>query len=91
MNLLQLFGAGCFGSVIGWTLRYVLAHSKEISVSSLGTIVSSVGGAAITALFDRGGAMFATYSIGLALGFFLHVLLFDIDPTTGAVVYRATK
>lgn len=87
MLFLQLFGAFCFGSVIGWTLRYVLAHSKNISVSSLGTVVGSVGGAAITALFDRAGGMFGTYSIGLAIGFFFHVLLYDIDDT-GGVVYR---
>lgn len=91
MSLLSLVGAGCFGAVIGWTLRFVLAHSEDISVSTLGTIISSVGGAAITALFDRGGEMFAAYSIGLAIGFFLHVLLFDIDPGTGAVRYRRAR
>lgn len=57
-------------------------------MSSLGTIISSVGGAAVTVLFDKQGEMFATYSIGLAAGFFVHVLLLDIDPATGAVVPR---
>ncbi|MFZ2998833.1 MAG: hypothetical protein WA071_00660 [Undibacterium umbellatum] len=91
MSLMQIIGAGCFGTVIEWVLRFVLAHSQEVTVSSLGTIVSAVGGAAITALFDRGGDMFAGYSVGLACGFFLHVLLFDIDPKTGTVTYRKKK
>ncbi|WP_157379326.1 hypothetical protein [Burkholderia ubonensis] len=80
-------GAMCFGGVIGWTLRYVLAHSKEVSASSLGVIVSSVGGAAVTGIFDPNGGLFAAYCIGLASGFFVHVLLLDID-SEGRVRYR---
>lgn len=85
----QLWGAAAFGLVIGWVLRFVLAHEKQVSMNSLGTVVATVGGAAITGLFDKDGDMFAAYSMGLAVGFFLHVLLFDIDPKTGEVKYRA--
>lgn len=86
MSILQGAGALCFGLVVGWVLRLVLFHAKVISVGSMGTIIGAVGGAAVTGLFDRGGDLFAMYSIGLASGFFVHVLLSDIDDT-GAVRY----
>lgn len=54
MNV-QPFGALCFGLVIGWVLRLVLFQAKEIKIGSLGTIISAVGGAAITSLFDQTG------------------------------------
>lgn len=88
MNPTQIIGSVCFGMVIGWVLRFVLAFAKEITVGSLATIVSAIGGAAVTALFDSKGGMFAYYSVGLFVGFFVHVLLVDIDPKTGSVKYR---
>lgn len=91
MSILQFTGALCFGLVVGWVLRLVLFHAKEISVGSMGTILSAVGGAAVTRLFDQTGSLFAMYSIGLAIGFFLHVLLFDIDAETGEVRYTKRK
>lgn len=88
MSILQIVGSVCFGFVIGWVLRFILAHAKEITVSSLTTVVSAVGGGAVTAFFDREGDMFSCYSIGLAAGFLLHVLLLDVDDKTGEVKYR---
>ena len=86
------FGAGFFGAVIGWITRYILAFAKEITISSLSTIIAALGGAALTALFDSPtitkSHLFASYSFGLAFGFFGHVLLYDIDPKTGEVVYH---
>jgi hypothetical protein len=88
MSVVQIIGSICFGTVIGWVLRFVLAFAKEITVGSLATIISAIGGAAVTALFDLKGGMFAYYSVGLFAGFFMHVLLVDIDPRTGSVKYR---
>ena len=79
MIILHTIGAACFGFVIGWVLRFILAFAKEITVGSLSTIVSAVGGGAVTALFDRTGGMFSCYSIGLAVGFLSHVLLLDVN------------
>ncbi len=87
MTILKIIGAGCFGFVIGWVLRFILAFAKEISVGSLSTVISAVGGGAVTALFDRDGVMFSCYSIGLAVGFLLHVLLLDVDDKTGGMKY----
>jgi hypothetical protein len=83
----QIIGCICFGTVIGWVLRYVLLFSKEITIASMSSIVSAVGGGAITALFDSKGEMFSYYSIGLALGYFTHVLLLDVDAS-GKIMYR---
>jgi hypothetical protein len=83
----QIAGCVCFGTVIGWVLRYVLVFSKEVTIASMSSIVSAVGGGAITALFDAKGEMFSFYSIGLALGYFTHVLLLDVDAS-GKIVYR---
>jgi hypothetical protein len=88
MSVVQIIGSICFGTVVGWVLRFVLAFAKEITVGSLATIISAIGGAAVTALFDSKGQMFSYYSFGLFGGFFLHVLLLDIDPKTGSVQYR---
>ena len=90
MIFLQASGSLCFGLVVGWVLRLVLFHAKEITVGSLGTIISAVGGAAVTRLFDETGFLFSWYSIGLAVGFFVHVVLSDIGEN-GRVRYGKGK
>jgi hypothetical protein len=83
-------GAFCFGAVAGWITRYTLAHTKEVSPSSLASVLSAIGGATITNIYapkDGSGGAFAMYCIGLAVAFFLYVLIYDIDPLTGRI-YR---
>lgn len=81
-------GAASFGTVIGWITRYILAFAKNLTTNSLATIIGALGGAAITTLFGTKSWLFPSYSLGLGIGFFLHVLLYDIDADTGAVAYH---
>jgi hypothetical protein len=68
-------GAVCFGFVIGWIVYRTLRRSGEKSkVSDLATVIGAVGGGAVTALFDT-PELFGWYSIGLAVGFFLYMIL----------------
>lgn len=91
LTIMQIIGALCFGGVIGWVLRLVLAFAKEIAVKSLSSIISAIAGGASMALFNPKEDMFACYSMGLAAGFFLHVLLLDISPKTGGIGYRRSE
>jgi hypothetical protein len=79
MEFLSAVGALCFGGVIGWITRYILAFAKEITINGLATIIGALGGAAIVKLFSTDGIMFPFYCIGLACGFGIFVLLYDID------------
>jgi uncharacterized membrane protein YeaQ/YmgE (transglycosylase-associated protein family) len=72
---IESVGAVCFGVVIGWITYRTLRRSKEtVAVSDIATVVGAVGGAAVTALFDQ-PKLFGWYSVGLAAGFFLYLLL----------------
>ena len=69
------FGALCFGLVIGFVTYRTLRKTKEsVALSDIATVIGAVGGAAITALFEAQD-LFAAYSIGLAIGFFLYLIL----------------
>jgi hypothetical protein len=68
-------GAFCFGVVIGWVTYRTLRRSNEtVALSNIATVVGAVGGAAVTALFPDPN-LFAWYCIGLAIGFFVYLLL----------------
>jgi hypothetical protein len=67
-------GAFWFGIVIGYITYRTLRHKKETGISDIASVIGSVGGAAIVALFPVGGG-FDFYAIGLAAGFFLYLLL----------------
>ena len=74
MDIIQ-FGALCFGLVIGWVTYRTLRRSKEnVALSDIATVIGAVGGAAVTTLFPDDG-IFAVYCIGLAVGFFLYLIL----------------
>jgi hypothetical protein len=69
------FGAFCFGLVIGWvTYRTLRRTGETVALSNIATVIGAVGGGAVTALFDT-DELFACYSIGLAAGFFLYLVL----------------
>ncbi len=75
------FGALCFGLVIGWvTYRTLRRTGETVALSNIATVIGAVGGAAVTGLF-KSEDMFAAYSVGLAVGFFLYLIL-------GATVFK---
>jgi len=68
-------GAILFGVVVGWITYRTLRRSKEgAALSDIAAVIGAVGGAAITGLFDS-EALFAWYSIGLFVGFFVYLIL----------------
>jgi len=68
---IQLWGAGCFGAIIGWYVYYINRYRKgEVQLGDLVTLIGAIGGAAILALFDKKTDLFGAYGIGLAAGFF---------------------
>jgi len=69
------FGAACFGLVIGWvTYRTLRRREGAAALSDIATVLGAVGGGAVTALFET-EALFAWYSVGLAVGFFLYLIV----------------
>jgi len=70
-SVLQLIGSGCFGSIIGWYLYYINRYrTGEVKLGDLTSVVHTLGGGSILALFKAGTDLFAAYGIGLAIGFF---------------------
>jgi hypothetical protein len=70
-SVLQLWGAGCFGTFIGWYLYYINRHRKsEVQIGDLVTVIGVIGGGAVLALFPAKSDLFGAYGIGLAVGFF---------------------
>jgi hypothetical protein len=75
MMRVQLYGAACFGLIIGWYVYYINRYRKsDVQVSDLVTILGVVGGSAVLALFPAGTDLFGAYGIGLAVGFFGYFL-----------------
>jgi hypothetical protein len=76
---IQLLGAAGFGAIIGWYVYYINRYRKgDVQVSDIVTLVGAIGGAAITALFDRKTDLFGAYGIGLFAGFFGYFLVLII-------------
>jgi hypothetical protein len=74
-STIQLIGAGCFGAILGWYLYYVNRYrSGTVDFGDVTTIATTIGGAAVLALFPSGTDMFGAYGIGLAIGFFGYYL-----------------
>jgi uncharacterized membrane protein YeaQ/YmgE (transglycosylase-associated protein family) len=68
-------GALCFGLVIGWvTYRTLRRREGTSALSDIATVIGAVGGAAVLTTFKAPG-LFAAYSIGLAIGFFLYFVI----------------
>lgn len=70
-SMLQLFGSGCFGAIIGWYVYYINRYRKgDVQFSDLITLVGILGGGTILTLFPASTDLFGAYGIGLFLGFF---------------------
>jgi hypothetical protein len=68
----EMFGAGCFGAVIGFVAWHVFrAGEASLDVKQLAAFVGALLGAVVLSAFPAGTTLFAAYSSGLALGFFL--------------------
>ena len=81
--MVEKIGAFCFGLVIGWVTYRTLRRSGEtVALSNIATVIGAVGGGAVTGLFNS-ELLFAWYSIGLTVGFFMYLLL-------GNTVFKST-
>lgn len=68
-------GALAFGLVIGWvTYRTLRRKEGTAALSDISSVIAAIGGGAVTALF-KSGVLFGWYSIGLAIGFFLYLII----------------
>jgi hypothetical protein len=77
-STLQLIGAGCFGLIIGWYLYYINRYrSGPVDFGDIISMLTAIGGAAVTALFRSGSDLFGAYGIGLAVGFFLYYAILN--------------
>jgi hypothetical protein len=71
----------CFGIVIGWITYYTMRKNTEPRVlADITVIISALVGPAILAVFpapvEGKQTMFGWYGIGLAIGFFLYLIVF---------------
>jgi hypothetical protein len=68
----EQWGALAFGLVIGWvTYRTLRRREGTAALSDIASVIGAVGGAAVLAIF-KAPELFAAYSLGLAIGFFLY-------------------
>jgi hypothetical protein len=68
-------GALAFGLVVGWVTYRTLRRKEGVSaLSDISSVIAAVGGGAVTALF-KSSELFGYYSIGLAIGFFLYLVV----------------
>ena len=68
----EMFGAGCFGAVIGFVAWQVVRGGEaSFDVKQLAALIGALLGAVVMSAFPAGTTLFAAYSSGLAFGFFL--------------------
>src|SRR6476660_7865776 len=67
----EMFGAGCFGLVIGFVAWHVFrAGESSLDVKQLAAFIAALLGAVVLSAFPAGTTLFGGYATGLALGFF---------------------
>jgi len=73
VDILKAIGAGAFGAMIGWFVYYINRYrAGEVSWADLTTVIATIGGGAVLALFPANTTLFAGYGIGLFTGFFAY-------------------
>jgi hypothetical protein len=82
----EMFGAGCFGVVIGFVAWHVFrAGEASLDLKQLAAFIAALLGAVVLSAFPAGTTLFAAYSSGLALGFFLvpvsRMIVFVLTPS----------
>jgi hypothetical protein len=81
-----MFGAACFGSVIGFVAWHVFrAGEHSLDVKQLAAFIAALLGAVVLSAFPAGTRLFAAYACGLAAGFFLVPLARAISSTSAAI------
>ena len=81
MGVSVAVGSVCFGIVVGWITYYTMRkNTKPRALEDITVIISALVGPAILAVFpapaDGKQTMFGWYGIGLAIGFFLYLIIF---------------
>jgi ammonia channel protein AmtB len=72
----ELWGALLFGVVVGWICYRTLRRSTDpAKLSDLATVVGVIGGGGVVTALFKSGDLFASYAIGLAIGFFLYLII----------------
>lgn len=69
------WGALSFGLVVGFVTYRTLRRTQTKGISDIAAVIGAVGGGAVTRLFPEGGEMFGAYGIGLAVGFFVYLIV----------------
>jgi hypothetical protein len=75
MDTLTCWGALAFGLVIGWVTYRTLRRTKQTGLSDIASVIGAVGGASVTKLFPQASGAFGAYGIGLAVGFFVYLIV----------------
>lgn len=89
MMTFEMFGAGCFGAVIGFVSWHVFrAGEASFDVRQFAAFVGALLGAAVLSAFPAGTVLFAAYSFGLALGFFILPVLRVLGATLASIDQR---
>lgn len=67
-------GPFSFGLVIGWvTYRTLRRNASQVALGDIAAVIAAVGGATVVGLFKD--TAFDSYCIGLAVGFFLYLIV----------------
>jgi NhaP-type Na+/H+ or K+/H+ antiporter len=74
--MINLVGAFGFGLVMGWLTYRTVRRKKSSSLTDLGVILGTLVGATIVSLFPPEDGVFGAYCAGLAVGFFLYIIIF---------------
>ena len=72
---LFISGAVAFGLVVGWVTYRALRRTSPGGLSDIAAVIGAVGGVAVTSLFPKQTEAFGGYCIGLAVGFFLYLIV----------------
>lgn len=68
-------GAFWFGVVIGYVTYRTLHHKKGTNTADIAAVIGAVGGGVVVNLFPTQDGRFDEYAYGLAIGFFVYLLL----------------
>lgn len=85
----EIFGAACFGGVIGWTAHNVLHRTAKVSVASIASFTAAVGGGGVLRAFGSEFPFLAVYCIGLAAAYFSRAF-FTQGPVLESIIGSAT-
>ena len=75
----RIGGAFAFGTIIGWYMYFVNRYrSGDVTLGDITTVIGTIGGGAVMALFDKSTDLFGAYGVGLAAGFFGYFVILSI-------------